>query len=324
MLEKMTARPAFEDTEASFAAINDAIVQHSRWLADWSRCILCRDQIPHRYLTANSIECCGFGQWYNGEHPYFLRNMHEFIAIKALHTEVHRSVRHISRQFKKRGAVTRRAFDAFMASEKEFSQYVVQLRDELYKLLFCFDCLTGTLNRQFFLDGLEKEHARIGRTDEHCSLALLDIDNFKAVNDRYGHPTGDAVLVHTATLLRGHLRPYDLIGRYGGDEFLICLPNTDTSDAYRILDRVREDISRHPIAAPNSGPVTITASIGIAALQAERELNLTIDRADKALYGAKKHGRNNVVVYGARPPSPAPEPTPRGNCHGAVHAPRAR
>ncbi len=297
MLHKITKRPPFKDTEASYEAINDAIVEHSRWLADWNKCILCGELVPDLYLITDSTRCCGFGKWYYGKHASFLDGLQEFVDIKQLHIEVHNRVRNISSKVNSRDAVTHEDYNAFLESEKLFSKAVVQLRDELYSLLFCFDFLTGTLTRQAFLDVIGREHARISRTSDPCSIALLDIDYFKAVNDRYGHPTGDRVLVHIANLLNSHLRLYDSVGRYGGEEFLICLPNTETPHAYNILDRLREDIAQHEITTPECGAIKITASIGIAAMRAEHDLNVSIDHADKALYRAKKCGRDNVETW---------------------------
>ncbi len=297
MLHKIIKRPPLKDVETSFEAINDAIIEHSRWLTGWNKSVVCGKHVPDAYLAMEPTSLWGFGKWYCGKHAGFLEDLPEFLSIRELYKAVHNSVRNISCKANKGEAVTLGDYDAFLESETLFSKTVIALRDDLYRLLFSFDFLTGTLNRQAFLDVVEKEHARIKRTGEPCSIALLDLDHFKEINDRYGHQTGDLVLTHIARQLNDHLRPYDSVGRYGGEEFLICLPTTDTSSAHTILDRLREEIAQQEVAAPESRKIRITASIGIAPMRAEHDLSKIIDHADKALYRAKNTGRNKVEVW---------------------------
>jgi diguanylate cyclase (GGDEF)-like protein len=130
------------------------------------------------------------------------------------------------------------------------------------------------------------------------AIALCDLDYFKAINDTYGHLAGDAVLVHVAEVLRQHARSADVIGRYGGEEFLILLPNTDAESALRAAARLREALVLHPAPMPDDAQLEVTGSLGVAALSElppEAGPDALLALADRRLYEAKAAGRNRVV-----------------------------
>ena len=124
---------------------------------------------------------------------------------------------------------------------------------------------------------------------------MLDIDNFKNINDQYGHGAGDRVLRHVANIAKKSIRMEDILGRYGGDEFLIGLVNTPLSDAILIAKRINQEVSRAIFMDEDSNPIRISVSIGIKALSDETILDGLINEADINLYKAKKRGRNLVV-----------------------------
>jgi len=157
------------------------------------------------------------------------------------------------------------------------------------------DYLTGLPNRRTVMDALTREMARLSRfSDQPCAVLLLDIDFFKRVNDHFGHLTGDAVLQAVARGLQAQIRSLDLVGRVGGEEFLIVLPNTTLVDALALADRIRQFIESMPIDFAN---IThhVTLSIGVSSLCYEdADVSQVCDRADRALYEAKNSGRNQV------------------------------
>jgi diguanylate cyclase (GGDEF)-like protein/PAS domain S-box-containing protein len=159
------------------------------------------------------------------------------------------------------------------------------------------DYLTGLCNRRFFLEQAETELARAQRYDNELSLFMLDIDHFKAINDTYGHATGDIVLQTLSHILRETLRSVDIIGRWGGEEFVILLPETDAQEAAEIAERLREAIDHAKVTPATGLPLHFTASIGIATLK-EKDTNIDIllNYADEALYQAKNTGRNKVCI----------------------------
>ncbi len=162
------------------------------------------------------------------------------------------------------------------------------------------DTLTGLLNRGYMLNRLREELARSERFAKVMSLMMLDLDGFKNINDALGHGTGDRVLKMISQAMAGAVRSIDIIGRYGGDEFMIILPETDAFFAVNIAERVRSDIARVDIARETMGRITekMTTSIGIATFPSHgTSPEVLVDHADEALYRAKKGGRDRVVVY---------------------------
>lgn len=157
------------------------------------------------------------------------------------------------------------------------------------------DELTGLYNRRFILQRLENELQDIRRYHTVCSIALLDIDHFKLVNDRYGHGIGDLVLKGFANRIQRELRQGDVFARYGGEEFLLVLPMTELEAAGKLVDRLRQLIEDSPIIGD---PVTIHAqcSFGVAQMLPEEPVHDSIARADQALYRAKEKGRNRVEL----------------------------
>jgi len=163
------------------------------------------------------------------------------------------------------------------------------------------DSKTGLLNAATWEREASAELARAVRTNSPLAVALLDLDRFKQINDTYGHLMGDEVLRQIAGTMTEVLRDYDLAGRFGGEEFVMLLPQTRAVDAFRIADRVRAHIARLPICADGDGGserVPVTVSIGVAALDAgaQRELTELLAAADAALYRAKASGRDQVQM----------------------------
>ncbi len=165
------------------------------------------------------------------------------------------------------------------------------------KQLAISDPLTGIYNRRHFFELLGQELERAYR--QHAALVgmMFDIDNFKAINDRYGHAVGDQVLIETMRLCKQHLRKYDLLGRYGGDEFAICLPQTDQTTAQQVAQRLCDAIRDHPIQTAQ-GNFHYTISIGLAGYTGEGKVSADdiMTTADRALYRAKQGGKNQIAT----------------------------
>ena len=182
------------------------------------------------------------------------------------------------------------------------------------------DAKTGLLNVAAWERQAAAEVARAVRTSTPLAVALLDLDRFKQINDTYGHLLGDEVLRQIAATMTDNLRDYDLAGRFGGEEFVMLLPQTRAVDALRIAERVRAQIAQLPVYAGEAERVPVTASIGVAALDAgsRRELPELLAAADAALYRAKASGRDQVQMISTsrglsavRPPSgPDPDAAP--------------
>ncbi|MGE0714602.1 MAG: diguanylate cyclase [Alphaproteobacteria bacterium] len=172
--------------------------------------------------------------------------------------------------------------------------------DELeLRRLATTDSLTGAATRRFFAAEVAREVERARRHGRPLSCLAIDVDHFKKVNDRYGHAAGDRVLQACVTLCRARLRAVDLLGRMGGEEFAVALPETPPAAALVVAERLRAAIQDTPVDNPGE-PIRVTASIGVATLApGETSFDQVLARADKALYAAKNGGRNRTVVDGA-------------------------
>ena len=158
------------------------------------------------------------------------------------------------------------------------------------------DALTGCFNRMHALEVLDAELRRARRSRLPLSLVMFDLDNFKGINDRHGHLCGDAVLAAVGSTMKAELRGSDLKCRYGGDEFMVILPDTPLVGAKQVSENLRRAIAEHPITW-NDGQVMVTASFGITVVsQGEHDPLSAIARADTALYRAKQRGRNGIEL----------------------------
>ena len=178
-------------------------------------------------------------------------------------------------------------------TEKEVDRLQTELAEtsEMIRI----DPLTGALNRKGMDDALEREAARALRHEAMLCLGLLDIDNFKKLNDTYGHQAGDEALKHLATVIRETLRPQDTLARYGGEEFLILLPDTTLDAAVQTLTRLQRELTRKYFLHENQ-KMLITFSAGVAELGREEAAKDAVKRADAAMYLAKRAGKNRVVA----------------------------
>jgi diguanylate cyclase len=156
------------------------------------------------------------------------------------------------------------------------------------------DELTGAFNRRSIMRMLEEEIARSGRHGRPCSIALIDLDWFKRINDAHGHPTGDEVLRTFAITMFANVRDIDRFGRYGGEEFLMVLPSTPGDAAAGLLDRLRAIVADLDWSAFSAG-MQVTFSAGVATLRAGEHSDILLARADKALYASKAQGRNRIT-----------------------------
>jgi two-component system, cell cycle response regulator len=174
---------------------------------------------------------------------------------------------------------------------------IIELQQSL-RFAATHDFLTKLLNRSEILAALDRELARGGREAKPTTIILGDIDHFKRVNDTLGHAAGDEVLKEVAKRLKADLRPYDVVGRYGGEEFLLILPGCSLADGTRRADTIRNLVARDPIATP-FGTTSMTISMGVTATTNARKCSPDefLQEADVSLYAAKKNGRNRVETF---------------------------
>ncbi|MEI6726107.1 MAG: diguanylate cyclase [Actinomycetes bacterium] len=187
----------------------------------------------------------------------------------------------------------------------EVGRRMIELNDQLLEaqhaaeILASTDALTGVLNRGAIVDELERELERAAREKSPFGLGMMDIDHFKLVNDTLGHAAGDAVLREVVRRALDVLRPYDTLGRFGGEEFLVLVPGAGRGKLGEVLERIRRAIGSTPIVV-DGHELTVTVSIG-GAVQEDASADHLIARADDAMYAAKGQGRDRVAVAPAPP-----------------------
>ncbi len=185
-----------------------------------------------------------------------------------------------------------------MAVVAYFSASIVTLKRKIlyYKNMSLTDELTNIMNRRAIIQKAKSDLSLVHRSKQPYSIAVCDLDHFKDINDRYGHNIGDKILKQTAHILHNSIREYDAVGRIGGEEFVILMPNTTTNDALILLNRVKTNLATANIMKAGS----VTISIGVTeVLPTDMKFSSMYKRADRALYDAKKNGRNRVEVVKA-------------------------
>jgi diguanylate cyclase len=193
-----------------------------------------------------------------------------------------------------------RSHEELLNSQKQVQEAenkIKQLENELAQVSekVIEDQLTGVLNRRGLDEAFEREASRTDRNQSHMCVVLLDIDDFKNLNDSIGHQAGDQALIHLSNIIKESLRPTDSVARYGGEEFVILLPDVDLKDAMAMMERLQRDLTKK-FFLHNNERVLVTFSAGIA-MRSHRETEVNVlSRADKAMYLAKKAGKNRVVA----------------------------
>jgi diguanylate cyclase (GGDEF)-like protein len=184
---------------------------------------------------------------------------------------------------------------------KEMHDRVLSIQRELERLVVS-DPLTGLYNRRYLVDRLGQEMNRVDRYGGRLAFAMVDLDGFKPVNDKYGHVFGDRLLRAVAAEISRSLRTPDVAARYGGDEFAVILPQTQPEGALRVCERIRKAVETVAISAGDV-PVSVTATLGVADYPAEGVSSAEdlVHAADEALYGAKRSGRNRYSAVRAVP-----------------------
>lgn len=180
------------------------------------------------------------------------------------------------------------------ASNRELESKVAARTKEL-RLLASRDDLTGLSNRRELTNVMQRELARAQRYRHSLSVAMIDVDNFKMLNDEHGHQVGDRVLQAVARIFEAGCRTSDLVGRYGGEEFLIVMPQTGSEAAALLANRLLEELRKTEVAI-NGGAISVTCSIGIASARRDEQVDALVNRADQAMYSAKEQGKDRTVV----------------------------
>lgn len=270
---------------------------HTQWSDELARTVACRLPPDPRYLGPDAHRDCPFGAWYYKRPPAALTDHPSFIAMEAEHRRLHELAARILRSTLDGAAVQTGDFDAFMAASERLRLELDSLRHEIGGLLANRDALTGAHRRVDLLPELRESLELVRRDVQSCCIAFMDLDRFKAINDRHGHRIGDQALASVVSYVMEHLRSFDKLYRYGGDEFLIAMPGADLAAGRSIVERMREGLGTTVLARDGAASIRMTASFGIAQLDPGLSVEQSIDNADRALLTAKATGRNRVCAW---------------------------
>lgn len=287
-----------ENARRVLEIVEQAISEMRDFLQAWHRSIVCARPPEKRLLAADSHTKTRFGRWYATYGDRGLVAQPVFKEFADVQKQIYDHARMLAISVQDGGrAIPTSEYDALMKKVNAFYAMARRIRGAFQKAVSELDPLTGLHNRQVMTIELDVEHDRAQRTGQPLCLALTDIDKFKLVNDTYGHAAGDLVLTTVAGRFLSHLRPYDTIYRYGGEEFLVCLPNANLGTANSVLERLRAGLEEEQIELEDGRSILVTSSFGLAQIEGDVPLKQILERADQALYAAKSRGRNRVVTW---------------------------
>jgi diguanylate cyclase (GGDEF)-like protein len=284
------------DIQEMLIHLDRAFDNHQRWYEAIVKVLVCRLSFDPRYAVEDAHRECEFGKWYYSNASLKLRERPGFIALEAEHECMHKMASRLLQGMADGVLVRVDDYQAFAASLANLRMQIHTLKRELENVLGDLDPLTGAYNRISMLTWLREQQALVRRGILPCGVAMLDLDHFKAVNDQFGHLVGDQVLRHASTYLLDHLRPYDRLFRYGGEEFLLCTPDTDLYTCHALVDRLREGLANAPVTAAEE-IIHCHVSCGVTLLERDLPVEKAIERADRAMYAAKNAGRNRTHVW---------------------------
>lgn len=279
-------------------ALEQATQDHLEWHENLLRAIVFKLPIDPKELASHAHLNCRLGQWYYERAPAELWGQPAFAAIGTEHERLHQSATRLLREVANGEPITRGKFDELVAGSARLKRALDNLKRQIQDQLRNLDPLTGACGRSDMIPELHQWHELAKRGVQSCCIVFMDVDRLKEVNDTYGHPVGDQMLAGTIRFLRRHLRPYDKIFRYGGDEFLIALPGSDLDLGRAVIKRVCDGLAGAPLIHGTDGvELHATVSFGLALLDPDVSVEQAIERADQALLLAKTAGRNRAICW---------------------------
>lgn len=259
--------------------------------------LICRLPPDERDLSDSPHRRCPFGQWYYAQQDTNLSQHPGFVAVASEHEQLHQMAARMLVASLVNEPIPVRDYEGFVNAATRMRAEMLGLRNELENRIANLDPLTGATSRIGMLTRLRAQQEMVKRDRDSCTIAMMDLDLFKSVNDGYGHQAGDIVLVETVRYMMTHLRPYDEFFRYGGEEFLFCAPGTDLEAGRQAVERLRDGLAAMPIDVGDGRVLRISASFGVTLLDPDVPVEESISRADQALYQAKAAGRNQTRIW---------------------------
>lgn len=296
-----------DELQGTLSQLKESLYNHQQWHSALIRTLVCKLPGDMHDMSLTSHTECRFGQWYYSDAPEKLHNHPGYIALGDEHQRLHHLARLLLITADADNPIIPLDYDNFANALDRMRLEIFALERELENSLFNHDALTGAITRFGILPTLREQQEVVKRHDQQCIIAMMDLDKFKAINDLHGHIAGDKVLAASIRYLIQHLRPYDKVFRYGGEEFLLCLPYTDLLSGQHRIEELKEGIAALEIDIGENEPIHIKVSFGLTLLDPDVPVEKSIDRADKALYAAKAAGRNRVTIWDPLIESTEPE-----------------
>lgn len=279
--------------EKALEVLERAVVNHTKWLQAVHESIICNQPVDGEIIAENAHQNCKLGQWYYNEESEIFRHHVEFIELEEPHRLMHDAARELLQLREKNYDIEQ--YRGFIKKQQEVIQQLLRLKDKLVGTFHSFDSLTGAINRDAFNILAFNEMARVKRENGCCCLALIDIDHFKDINDKYGHVTGDHVLRAFAQLIKKFVRKSDTFCRFGGEEFVLLLTETTLSDAHKLIDNIRKEIAQTDFELSDKLSLQINFSAGVSECRPGNKIEKCLEQSDRRLYQAKQAGRNQVI-----------------------------
>lgn len=286
-----------EAMTSAASAVDQALYLHDQWCRHIYSTLICRLPVDERDVSETPHRKCPFGQWYYGQQDEHLLQHPGFKAVAGEHERLHAAAAHMLMVSQSGQQVTFTDYEAFTNAVSRMRAEMAGLQHELQDALTNIDPLTGATSRVGMLTKLRNQQELVKRAVQPCTIAMMDLDSFKTINDMYGHPAGDTVLKAVAARVLQTLRPYDEFFRYGGEEFLLCSPGSGADAGMQLVERVRQEVAAAQVELGAGRSIQLTASFGVTLLDPDVPVEDSIARADKALYHAKAAGRNRTVAW---------------------------
>ena len=283
---------------AGFIAELDAAVEsHLNWTRRVLRCALLRTSPGEDVLAPLAHNLCRFGGWVTSKQSEFEKlNAHKMQRLLAVHQAMHDAIRSICTDILDGRPGQSLHIDTFEQTQTELIKLLAEFKTQFLATATQYDDLTGLALRH----GLEEEFIQLQKLCKRNKLLLyvviIDADNFKYINDSYGHPVGDIVLCHLANTLKHNIRPDEPLYRYGGDEFLLLMQTQSPEEAVSAAERLINVVRSAPVLVPQSKSLAMTITMGLSLVIDDEELHGVIERADRVLLEAKKAGRDRYII----------------------------
>jgi diguanylate cyclase len=285
------------EVESSVQVLDQAIKLHTEWLCTLHESMICRTPVPDDIIRDNAHRLCALGRWYYNEASELLGEYPEFHEIEEIHRVMHDQARDLACKYQDEQFISGEQYRSFINRQQNLVGLLQNLKEKLLISLHSFDDLTGAVRREAFSILATNVHAEAERNTDPYTVAMCDVDNFKLINDTYGHLAGDKVLQSLAQMMIRNVREMDCICRYGGEEFLLLLPQTKLAGARIVLEKIRALVEQTHIEIEPGCTVAVTVSIGVADWEAGQGFEQVLQQADAALYEAKGQGRNRVCQW---------------------------